>query len=193
MNPMLGGQWGSILFGGQWKVPNLVALRRFQAWWPLEWEGKASFSPPSTFHPIIFYLNIFSIDFRVLFFYGSRLLFCIFPSFSLTYKLQSHISRYKVFHTLIAKLILIKDFFSFPWIHGVVHNYVLQASSHTNEWRITPRVIPKLDTDLSPSWWKFWTMKNTPSSWSQTPSSLILSIFSKLSYLGDFVISWPHF
>jgi len=22
--------------GGQWKVPSLVAIRRFQAWWPLE-------------------------------------------------------------------------------------------------------------------------------------------------------------
>jgi len=28
MNPMLGGQWGNILFGGQWKVPSLVAFRR---------------------------------------------------------------------------------------------------------------------------------------------------------------------
>ncbi len=28
-------------------------------WWPLEGEGKTSFSPPSTFHPIKFYLNIF--------------------------------------------------------------------------------------------------------------------------------------
>jgi hypothetical protein len=27
-NPMLGGQWGSILLGDQWKVPNLVALAR---------------------------------------------------------------------------------------------------------------------------------------------------------------------
>jgi len=27
-NPMLGGQWGIILFGGQWKVPSLVTLGR---------------------------------------------------------------------------------------------------------------------------------------------------------------------
>jgi hypothetical protein len=85
MNPMLGGQWGSILFGGQWKVPSLVALGMFHAWVPLEGEGKTSFSPPSTFYPIRFYLNLFSIDFRELFYHYSRLLFHIF--FSLTYKL----------------------------------------------------------------------------------------------------------
>ncbi len=41
----LGGQWGNILFGGHWKVPSLVvngetsclvAIGRFQAWWPLK-------------------------------------------------------------------------------------------------------------------------------------------------------------
>jgi hypothetical protein len=89
----------------------LVALGRFQAWWPLEGEGKTSFSPPSTFHPIGFYLNIFFIDFRILFNHGFRSLLHIFPSFSLNYKLQSCISRYQIFHTLITKLILTKDFF----------------------------------------------------------------------------------
>jgi hypothetical protein len=89
----------------------LVALRMFHVWLPLEGEGKTSFSPPSTFHPIRFYLNLFSIDLKVLFYHGFRPLLHIFPSFSLTYKLQSHILKYQVFHTFIAKLILIEDFF----------------------------------------------------------------------------------
>jgi hypothetical protein len=88
---MYSGQWGNILFGGQWKVPSLVAFGMFHAWLLLEGEGekegKSSFSPPSTFHPIRFYLNIYSIGFRVLFYSGSRPLLCIFLSFSLTYKL----------------------------------------------------------------------------------------------------------
>jgi hypothetical protein len=113
MNPMLGCQWGNIFFGGQWKVSNLVALGMFHVWLPLERERKTSFSPPSIFYPIRFYLNLFSIDFKVIFYHGSKLLLDIFPSFSLTYKLQSCISRYEVFHTFIVELILIKDFFSF--------------------------------------------------------------------------------
>jgi hypothetical protein len=111
MNPMLGGQWGSILFSGQWNVPSLVALGMFDAWLLWEGKGETSFSPPSTFHPIRFYLNIFFINFKVLFYHCSKLLFRIFLSFSLTHKLQSCISKYQILPTLIAKLILIKDFF----------------------------------------------------------------------------------
>jgi len=47
------------LLSGQWKVPSLVALRMFNVWWPLEGKKEASFSPPSSFHPI---------DFKVLFY-----------------------------------------------------------------------------------------------------------------------------
>jgi hypothetical protein len=88
---MFDGQWGSILFGGQWKVPSLVVFGMFHAWLPLEGEGEregeTSFSPSSTFHPVRFYINILSIDFNVLFYHGSRPLLCVFLSFSLTYKL----------------------------------------------------------------------------------------------------------
>jgi hypothetical protein len=88
---MLGGQRGSILFGGQWKVPSLVAFEMFHAWLLLEGEGEregeTSFSPPSIFHPIRFYINTFSIDFKVLLYHGSRPLLHVFLSFSLTYKL----------------------------------------------------------------------------------------------------------
>jgi hypothetical protein len=111
MNPMLGDQWGSILFSGQWKVLSLVAFGMFHVWLPLEREREVSFSPPSTFYPIRFYLNLSSIDFRVLFYHGSKPLLHVFLFVSLTYKLQSCVSRYQVFHTFIAKLILIEDFF----------------------------------------------------------------------------------
>jgi hypothetical protein len=94
--------------GGQWKVPSLVALGIFHVWLRLEGKGESSFSPPSIICPIRFYLNLSSIDFRVLFYHGSRPLFCVFPSFSLTYKLQSCISKYQVFHTLFTKMTLIK-------------------------------------------------------------------------------------
>jgi hypothetical protein len=66
------------MFGGPWKVPNLmanggtfclVANGRSNVWWPLEGEGKTSFSPfsfppptnfTSTFFPLIlkFYFNM---------------------------------------------------------------------------------------------------------------------------------------
>jgi len=53
VDPKLGGQWKvpslvairrfqawwpleSSMFGGQWKVPSLVVNGRFQAWWPME-------------------------------------------------------------------------------------------------------------------------------------------------------------
>jgi hypothetical protein len=42
--------------GGQWKVPSLVARGMFHVQMPLEGEGETSFSTPSTFHPIRFYL-----------------------------------------------------------------------------------------------------------------------------------------
>jgi hypothetical protein len=116
----LGGQWGNILLGGQWKVPNLVVngetsllggpWKESNAWMPLEGEGETSFSPPSTFHPIRIYLNLFSLDFGVLLYHGSKPLFHIFPFFSLTYKLQSCITMYQIFHTFNTKLIATEDF-----------------------------------------------------------------------------------
>jgi hypothetical protein len=48
---------------------------------------KTSLSPLPIFHPIRFYLNLFFINFKILFYHGSKPLFHFFPSFSLTYKL----------------------------------------------------------------------------------------------------------
>ncbi len=101
----------------------LVPNGRFQVWWPLERERKTSFSFFFIFPLNKIYLNFFSIDFKVLCYHGSRPLFYIFLSFSLTYKLQSHIVMYQVFHTFIAKLILIKYFFHSlnSWSHAWPH------------------------------------------------------------------------
>jgi len=81
MNWMFKGQWGNILFSGQWKVPSLVALWMFHVWLPLEGEGKTSFLFPSIFHLIKFYLYLFPIDFKVLFYHGSKPLLHIFLHF----------------------------------------------------------------------------------------------------------------
>ncbi len=81
----------------------------------------------------------------------------------------------------------------FPWIHGVVHDYVLQASSHTNERRITSGVIPRFYIDPTPLWWRSQTTRSAPPSRSQTPSSLVLLNFFELLYFGDFIVRWPHF
>jgi len=112
---------GRFKLSGPLNVPCLVAFGT---------KGKKSFSPPSIFHPIRFYLNLFSIDFKVLFYHGYRPLLHIFPYFSLTYKLQSRISSYQIFHTLNTKLILIEDFFPFPELMALcmITSYGPQAS-----------------------------------------------------------------
>jgi hypothetical protein len=81
--------------------------------------------------------------------------------------------------------------FSFPWIHGIAHDHILWASSRTNEWKTTLRIIPKFDIDPTPSWWRSQIAKGAPSFWSWTLLSLVLSHFFELSYLGDF--GWPRF
>jgi hypothetical protein len=144
------------------------------------------------FSPHKILLKFFSIDFKVLFYHVFKPLLCIFPSFSLTYKLQSCISKYQIFHTLIAKLILIEYFFC-SLTSWLANDYVLWASSHTNERKIAPRIIPKLNTNLAKSWWRSWIARGAPSFRSRTPSSLVLLNFSELLYLVDFVIGWPHF
>ncbi len=81
--------------------------------------------------------------------------------------------------------------FSFPWIHGVVHDYVLWASNHTNEWKTAPRIIPRFDIDLAPSWWI--PNHNRCTFVPKLNPLLILFNFFKLSYFGDFVASQPRF
>ncbi len=171
-------------FNGQWKVPSLVANERFQAWWPmkrfniwwpLEGERKTSFSllliPPP---PNKYYLNpFFPIDLKVLFSHGSRPLFYTFPLFSLAIN-YNHASQCTKSSTHSSLSWFWSKIFFVPWIHGVVHDHVLWPSSRTNEWRTASKVIPKFDIDATSLWWRFWTTKNAPSSWSWTPLSLVL-------------------
>jgi len=71
----------SSMLGGQWKVPCLVANGMFQAWWPMEGEGKTPFHlfpfPPQQ---TLLKPSIFSFDLTVLFYHGSKLLLTpLFP------------------------------------------------------------------------------------------------------------------
>jgi hypothetical protein len=155
---------------------NLVANERFQPWWSmgkhLAWwwmEGSklSHLSKVKDKHP--FYLfsfspqqilfKLFSLDFKVLLYHDFRSLFYVFPSFSLTYKLYSRILIYQVFHTLIPKLILIKDFFlSLNSRHRAWPQFI---SFNPHKWmKITLRMIPKFDTNLAPSWWRSQTMRD---------------------------------
>jgi hypothetical protein len=95
-----GGE-GRPQLGGPWKVPSLVTFGR---------KRRNIIFTSFHFPPHKFYLNFFFVDFKILFYHGSRPLLYTFLSFSLTYKLQPRISTYQIFHTFIAKLILI-DFF----------------------------------------------------------------------------------
>jgi hypothetical protein len=77
----LGSQWGSILFSGQWKVsmlggpwkvPSLVTFKRRR-------RRRNIIFTSFHFAPSKFYLNFFSIDFKVLLYHGSKSLFYAFP------------------------------------------------------------------------------------------------------------------
>jgi hypothetical protein len=95
------------------------------------------------FTPKDFTWTLFPIDFKALVYHGAKPLFCVIPSFSLTYKLHSCVLMYYVFHTHYQV-----DFdqrFSF-WIHGITYDHIPLALNHTSEWRIALGVIFKLDT-----------------------------------------------
>jgi hypothetical protein len=72
--PMLGGPWKVQMFGWQMEGSNV--------WWPLEGEKETSFSPFFNPPPNKFYLNLFfSIDLKILFYHGFRLLLMPFLPF----------------------------------------------------------------------------------------------------------------
>jgi hypothetical protein len=67
VDPKFGGQWNVPKFGGQWNVLSLVANGIFQAWWPMEGEGKTPFHlfPLFTFsHFSHFFLNKLYLNFQ---------------------------------------------------------------------------------------------------------------------------------
>ncbi len=85
------------------------------------------------------------------------------------------------------------DFFSSPWNHGIAHGHILQASSRSSERRIAFEIISRSDPNIASLWWRTRTSRSAHSSWSWTPSSLVLSYLSKFSHFGDLVASRPHF
>jgi hypothetical protein len=83
--------------------------------------------------------------------------------------------------------------FSSFWNYGITHGHILRAPSRTSEWRITFGIISRFDPNATSSWWKTWTSRGACSSWSRTPSHLILLYFSKFSHLSDLIASQPRF
>ncbi len=83
--------------------------------------------------------------------------------------------------------------FSSPWNHGVAHGHILRAPSRSSEQRTAFGVISRSDPNTTSSWWRTRTLKSARLSWSWTPSSLVLSYFSKFLHHGDLVASRPRF
>jgi hypothetical protein len=69
----------------------------------------------------------------------------------------------------------------------------LTASSYINEWRISSKNISRFDIDTTSSWWRSWTSRGACSSWSSTPSSLVISHLFKPLHLSDLIASRPYF
>jgi hypothetical protein len=88
-----------------------MALGIFHIWLFLEGKRETSFSPPSIFSPIRFYLNISSIHFRVLLYHGSRPLLHVFLSFSLTYNYNHAFWNTKLSTHSSPNWLKIEDFF----------------------------------------------------------------------------------
>ncbi len=176
------GSEGRPQIGGQWKVPSLVAFGMFHVWLLLEGKGEASFSPPSTFHPIRFYLIVFPL---ILGFFFTMVLdhyFAYFLHFLLSINYSHTFLSTKSSTHSLPSWFWSKIFF-FSWIHGVAHDYILQASSCTNERKIASRNFFRFDINLTSLWWKSQTTRNAPSFRNRTLSNLVLSNFSKHSSL----------
>ncbi len=158
------------------------------------WKEKEK-HPFTSFHfpPQQLYLSLFfSIDFKVLLYHGSRPLltpFLLFP-WPINY---NHTSRCNKSSTHSLSIWFWLNFFSFPWNYGVAYDHILWASSRTREWRTASGVIFRFNIDVTSSWWRSWIARNVPSFWSWTFSNLVLSHFSELLHLDDFVASWPRF
>jgi len=165
------------------------------AWWLMEGEGKTPFhlfplSPQQTLlKPLIFFF-----DLKVLLYHGSRPLFTPFLLFirSINYNYASQCNKSFTPSFLIWFWLKIWPF-SFPWNYGVAHGHILRAPSRTSKWRTAFGVISRSDPNVASSWWRTWTSKGARSFWSWTPSSLVLSYFSKFLHPGDLVVSWPRF
>ncbi len=174
---------------------------RFQAWWPMEGEGKTFFHffplSPQQFYSnlqfFILFIYYFSFDLKVLLYHGPRPLFAhLFPfPWSINYDYASQCNKSST-PSLSIWFWLKLWFFSSPWSYGVVHGHILWASSRISKWRIASKVISSFDPNATSSWWRTWNSRSVHSSWSWTFSGLVLSYFSKFLHLGDLVTSRPH-
>ncbi len=184
--------------------PKLVANGMFQAWWPMEcsklggqWNVKEkhifTFSPFPTFPPtILFKPSFFPFDLKVLLYHGFKPLLMHFFIFlwSINYDFASQCN--KSYTPSLSIWFWLKIWLSCsPYDYGVAHGHILQALSHTSEWRIASGVILRFDLNVTSLWWRTRTFRGVHSSWSWTPSSMVLSYFSKLSHPCDFVANWP--
>ncbi len=93
---------------------------------------------------------------------------------------------------LITDLILIKDFFSFPWNHGVTYGHIVWASSCINEWKTAFGVISKFDPDATSLRWRSRT-KRCAFVLKLNPFELSIIVFFWTLTPGHLVASWPRF
>ncbi len=167
----------------------------FQAWWPVEGEGKTPFhffpfSPQQT----LLKPSIFSFDLMILLYHGSKPLLTPFFPFPRSINYDYAPQCNKSFTPSLSIWFWLKIWpFSSPWNYGVAHGHILWALSRTSEWRTTFGIISKFDLNITSSWWKTWTSRGACLSWSWTLSNLVLSYFFELSHPLDLVASWPHF
>jgi len=144
--------------------------------------------PPKQLHLDLHFL---SFDIKVLLYHGPRPLFThAFP-----FPWPINYDRISWCHNphLHCRFDFVEDLFVFPWNYGIVHCHILRAPSRISKWRTIFRVIFRFDPNATSLWQRTQTSKGVCSSWSWTPSNLVLSYFTELSHLGDLVTSRPCF
>jgi hypothetical protein len=175
------------LLGGQWKEKEKFPCLMANGMWS---QNPFHLFPPTN----LFKPSIFFVDLEVLLYHGPRSLPMPFLPFPRSINYECAYRHTKSFTpSLLIRFCLKIWFFSFPWNHGVAHGHILRAPSHSSEWRTASGIISRSDLNITSSWWRTQTLRSARSSWSWTPSSLVLSYFSELSHFGDFVASRPRF
>ncbi len=148
------------------RVQCLVAFERFQTWWPLEGEGKTSFSPLLTSPPPRNFTYTFFFPLTLRFYFTMVLYHYFTPLFPFVWPINYNNASQCIKSSTHSSLSWFwSKIFSFPWIHDVVHDHVLLALNHVNEWKTALGVIPRLDINMTSSWWKSRTTRSAPSSW----------------------------
>jgi len=161
----------------------------------MEGEGRTPFHLfPLSPQPTLLKPSNFTFDLTILLYHGSKSLLTSFFPFprSINYDYAPQCNKFFTPSLLIWFWLKIWPFSS-PWNYDIAHGHILWAPSRTSEWRTASGMIFRSDPNIAFSWWKTQTSKGACSFWSWTPSSLILSYFSKLSHLGDLVASRPCF